>query len=175
LAFKEKAGRGEREHIIPLLMSERREYSGKVAMNRGIVLTAFALSILFPVKALATMAVCTNCGEIHFGAWLPCDNCGLACDEKTNLMHVCLWFSDHHMSVRTLENFGKVIKILHPEFPDFHDPIWAFFRYIADTYPESGIMSTQLFRLPEPLQTKIPSTLRGLKLPVFEIEMGRSH
>jgi hypothetical protein len=144
-------------------------------MKRIILMTAVTLSILIPVQALATMAMCPNCGEIHFGALVPCDKCGFACDKKTDLMPVCLLFSDHHMSVRTLENFGKVMKILHPAFPDFDERMWALFQYIANTYPESGIVNSETFRLPDPLQAKIPSTLRGLKLPVFEIERGRSH
>lgn len=144
-------------------------------MKETVFWGAFALSILIPAQGLATMAMCPNCGEIHFGAWVPCDKCGFSCDEKSNLMHVCLLFSDHNMSVRTLENFGKVIKNLQPEFPDFDERVWAFFKYIADTYLESGIVNTQFFRLPEPLQTKIPPKLRRLTLPVFEVEWRSGH
>lgn len=141
-------------------------------MKKAFLCGAFALSILLPVQALATMAMCPNCGEIHFGAWVPCDKCGFECDGKSNLMHVCLVFSDHNMSVQTLENFGKVMKILKPVFPDFDERMWAFFKYIADTYPESGIVNAQVFQLPVPLRARIPSMLKRLKLPVFEIERG---
>ena len=138
-------------------------------------MTAFMLSILFPVQSWTTIAMCPNCGEIHWGAWVPCDKCGFQCTKKSDLMKVCVLFSDHHMSIRTLKNFGKVVTILRPEFPDIDERMWALFQYIAVTYPESGLIKTKEFRLPEPLKTKIPTALKNLKLPVFQMESSRSH
>jgi len=142
----------------------------EVTVKTGVLVAAFTLLILFPVQALATLAMCPNCGEIHFGALVPCDKCGFDCKKDTDLIQACILFSDHNWSVKTLENFGKVMRDLRPVFPDFSERFWAFLQYIADKYPDSGIINAQIFRLPGPLHDKIISGLKGLNLPVFEIE-----
>ncbi|MBB5547388.1 hypothetical protein [Paraburkholderia fungorum] len=49
-----------------------------------------------------TTAVCKACGELKFGAWLPCGKCG----KTTN----SLWLSDHYLSEHGLKVASQAIK-----------------------------------------------------------------
>lgn len=56
-----------------------------------------------------TMAVCLMCGEIKFGALLPCAHCGkkpVGTDEAAK----SLVFSDHHYNKTALEAISNLIK-----------------------------------------------------------------
>lgn len=49
-----------------------------------------------------TTAVCKACGELKFGAWLPCDNCR----RTTN----SLFLSDHYLTEDGLKRASESIK-----------------------------------------------------------------
>jgi hypothetical protein len=145
-------------------------------MFKKVFCIVFVLVAVASTHAWATHVVCLNCGEVHFGALVPCDKCGFEpmkmLESEPNFISVFILFSDHHMSKKTLENFGAVVKKLKPVFPDFGVRFWALLHYVAQTYPNAGIINASKFKLPPSLQERIVTGVESLGLPVFEIEPG---
>src|SRR5215831_4148 len=63
------------------------------------------------LRGVSTMthAVCFKCGEMKFGAWVPCSACGArpASDREINLS---MAMTDHYFDLETLEQMGAKIK-----------------------------------------------------------------
>ncbi len=54
-----------------------------------------------------TWALCHGCGGTKFGAIVPCPECHL---DSTGNFEMDVRFSDHHISHRTINEFGAVLK-----------------------------------------------------------------
>jgi hypothetical protein len=75
-----------------------------------------------------TTALCFNCGETKFGAWCPCGKCGVdTCGNR----ELDILFSDHRMTVTTLEKFGGLIRQLARVTSDPGVRFWAFISYVS--------------------------------------------
>ena len=75
-----------------------------------------------------TMALCFNCGNTKFGAICPCPECGVT---TTGDMNLDIMFSDHHMSVATLEAFGEVVRAIRRQCDDQQLRFWSFIRFVS--------------------------------------------
>lgn len=80
-----------------------------------------------------TMALCFHCGSTKFGAICPCPQCEV---NSTGNMHLDITFSDHHLSVSTLEAFGEVIRALRTACEDDELRFWSFIRYVSVHHPD---------------------------------------
>ena len=56
-----------------------------------------------------TMAVCFRCGELKFGAFTPCQSCGVTPSSDDDLI-VSIAMTDHYHSVADLEQMGQRIR-----------------------------------------------------------------
>jgi hypothetical protein len=56
-----------------------------------------------------TVAVCLNCGELKYGSWVPCQNCGFNPETDEDVTK-SLIVSDHHHSKEELEGISNKIK-----------------------------------------------------------------
>lgn len=56
-----------------------------------------------------TQAVCFNCGEIKFGAYLVCDKCGKTPHTDDELI-LSLAMSDHYFKIDDLLQIGRDVK-----------------------------------------------------------------
>lgn len=78
-------------------------------------------------------ALCLFCGTIKHGAFMDCKACGSSAFDESNIN---LAFTDHHLDVSTLEEFGRVIKHLNAIAPDQESALMSFFRLITERHPE---------------------------------------
>ena len=79
-----------------------------------------------------TQALCLSCGNTKFGAIVPCPHCGVAScgDMKTDIA-----FSDHRLTLASLEALGGVIKAIRPFSEDPTERFWTFMEYISVNHP----------------------------------------
>lgn len=56
-----------------------------------------------------TMAVCHNCGEIKFGAFVPCPKCHDFPQTEDELI-LSLAMTDHYFDMRTLRQMGSAVR-----------------------------------------------------------------
>ncbi|HHY84553.1 MAG TPA: hypothetical protein GYA07_03325 [Verrucomicrobia bacterium] len=69
-------------------------------------------------------------------------------------------FSDHHLDVETLREFGSVIRAIEGSGADPSTRFWAFLDYVSEHHP--GILRAEL----EPeMKAKVTEALRGVALP----------
>lgn len=54
-----------------------------------------------------TMALCTGCGSMKFGAWLPCKSCGVG---STGMKDLDIFMSDHYLGESGLAFLSRVVK-----------------------------------------------------------------
>lgn len=73
-----------------------------------------------------TMALCLYCGDTKFGALIPCPNCKA---DSTGNMNLDIAFSEHPMSVATIEAFGEVVRAIRRVCEDDEMRFWAFASY----------------------------------------------
>jgi hypothetical protein len=86
-----------------------------------------------------TQALCLNCGETKFGAICPCPECGVA---STGDMSLDIAFSDHHMVVETIAEFGRVVRAIRMVCDDDELRFWSFISFVSSGHPE--ILSVEL-------------------------------
>lgn len=81
-----------------------------------------------------TKALCFQCGEIKFGALVPCFACGAAAVA----IDLNIAFSDHHIVHDSLVDLGNVIKAINEadETQDQSLRLWTFLRYVTVNHPE---------------------------------------
>lgn len=80
-----------------------------------------------------TWALCLNCGATKFGAICPCPDCGVA---STGDMNLDIAFSDHHLSVSTLEGFGGVVRAIREVCGDDELRFWSFIHHVSQHHPD---------------------------------------
>jgi hypothetical protein len=56
-----------------------------------------------------TTATCFNCGEIKFGAFVPCKHCGELPKEDEDWI-LSLAMTDHYFDLNTLKQMGEAVK-----------------------------------------------------------------
>ncbi len=81
-----------------------------------------------------TLALCFNCGNIKFGAFNPCDECGYS-PNNDMLRDASIGFSDWVLSDEEFRRYASVIKRIHALSDDDELCVWTFFRYISKNYP----------------------------------------
>ena len=79
-----------------------------------------------------TWALCFNCGSTKFGALLPCPECQAA---STGDISLDIAFSDHHMAVESLEEFGAVVRAIRQVCEDDQLRFWSFIYYVSTRHP----------------------------------------
>lgn len=112
-----------------------------------------------------TNALCLACGGIKFGALNPCPACG---SGSTGNMNLDILFGDHHFHLRTLEQFGAVIKTIQQAPAEAAVQHRAFLLYISDYHPSVMQVSPRAnWVLP------VRAFLNTLTLPTVEL-LGRN-
>ena len=86
-----------------------------------------------------TQALCFHCGETKFGALCPCPECQ---SGPTGDIQLDIAFSDHHMSVETIQGFGRVIKAIRMVCEDDALCFWSFISFVSTHH--SDILSVEL-------------------------------
>ena len=112
-----------------------------------------------------TLALCFRCGEIKFGAWVPCQKChgGPSGNKRLDLL-----FSDHHFAPATLEALGRMIMNIRSVGSNDVESFWTFMEYISRNYPQIIVVS-----IPEEFKTKVADLLAFLELPRIELRSGQ--
>jgi hypothetical protein len=80
-----------------------------------------------------TWALCFNCGATKFGALCPCLKCNV---NSTGDINLDIAFSDHHLAVKTLEEFGAVVKAIRQVCEEDELRFWSFIHYVSSRHPE---------------------------------------
>jgi hypothetical protein len=80
-----------------------------------------------------TQALCLNCGETKFGAICPCPSCQVASTGDINLD---IAFSDHHMDLETLKEFGEVVRAIRRVCEEDELRFWSFISFVSSHHPE---------------------------------------
>jgi hypothetical protein len=113
-----------------------------------------------------TMALCFNCGETKFGALCPCPACQVSSTGNAGLD---IAFTDHYYAVKTLEEFGAVIRKIQTLTEDKGRRFWTFIHYVSENHP--SILKVDL----EPAaKAGVMETLRGVVLPSVTLRPSRS-
>jgi hypothetical protein len=63
----------------------------------------------------------------------PCDACQVA---STGNVGLDIAFSDHHMDVETLKEFGDVVRAIHSVCEDGELCFWSFIAYVLEHHPD---------------------------------------
>ena len=104
-----------------------------------------------------TTALCLNCGELKWGALLPCRACGLSATGNPQLD---IAFSDHNVRVSTLKALGAAMRRLREVCGDDKVRYSAFLQYVSVNYPK--IISV---RLEPEMDRRAQEVLARLDLP----------
>ncbi len=125
------------------------------------------LLMMLPSVALASSALCFNCGELHSGPLSACDKCGFQPDIENST----LWttFSDRFMTPQMLTHFGKVMQLIAAATPDFEERLWVFFQHLIENYPEMGIIDPSSLQIPDKYRESVPRLIKELKLPTLDL------
>ena len=113
------------------------------------------------------MALCFGCGEIKFGAICPCPKCQV---KSSGDMGLDIAFSDHHLDVETLKEFGGVIRAIQSGGGDPSTRFWAFIHFVSEQHP--SILKVDL--KPE-MKVKVAEALRGVTLPPVTVRESPIH
>jgi hypothetical protein len=114
-----------------------------------------------------TWALCLNCGETKFGALCPCPACQAGSTGDINLD---IAFSDHHMSVETIKEFGEVVRAIRRVCEDDESRFWSFISFVSTNHPE--ILQVEL--APEQAGQCAEILARANPHPVVLRESGRT-
>jgi hypothetical protein len=111
-----------------------------------------------------TKALCLNCGEIKWGALIPCPHCGAPdCGD----MDINIYFSDHNFKVDNLEKIGTILKeVVKIDEKDKVVLFWTFMKYMADNYPNI------VKKLNLELATQ-PERIKKVEKHIKELEIGK--
>jgi hypothetical protein len=80
-----------------------------------------------------TWALCLNCGETKFGALCPCPSCQAGSTGDINLD---IAFSDHHMAVETIKEFGEVVRAISRVCDEDELRFWSFIYFVSSHHPD---------------------------------------
>jgi len=80
-----------------------------------------------------TFALCLNCGEMKFGVFGACPECNVDSNEYERIN---LDFSDWALSIKEMEEYGRVIKEIHAHENNDKTCFWAFILYVSKCNPE---------------------------------------
>lgn len=82
-----------------------------------------------------TTALCTACGAMKFGAWLPCKSCGVGSTGNRNFD---IFMSDHYLDDRALSFLGSVVARIRGGVVDPESAQQLFMYYAVQTLPGLG-------------------------------------
>ncbi len=109
-----------------------------------------------------TWAMCLKCGDIKFGAFVPCENCHTASSGNVGLDVV---FSDHRIARESLERLCDVMHAIREFSDDDELCFWTFIHYVSTHHPR--LLEVEL---KDEIRPKVESMLQALALPVLELE-----
>jgi len=111
-----------------------------------------------------TQALCLSCGNVKFGALVPCPKCGV---PNCGNIDVNIAFSDHHLSEAALKALGGIIHAIEPHSSDPAERFWTFIEYVSLNHPR--ILKVNL--APEAKET-CDAILAKATLP--QLDLGKS-
>ena len=110
-----------------------------------------------------TTALCLTCGETKFGAFCPCSNCKA---PATGNQGLDINFSDHRMSVSSLERLGAIIKSIRTKTDDDEVVFWTFISYMS-SHPSEVLKADP----PNQFASAISDVMANVSLPVVDLEL----
>jgi hypothetical protein len=110
-----------------------------------------------------TWAMCLNCGDIKFGAFVPCPRCQSASTGNAGLD---VAFSDHRISKESLEQLCSIMRAIRQSSDDDELCFWTFIHYVATYHP-----SVLEVELKDEIRPRVESMLKELNLPVISLQM----
>lgn len=110
-----------------------------------------------------TTALCLNCGSTKFGALCPCPNCE---SPATGNQGLDINFSDHRMTVASLERLGSVIKTIRTKTSEDELVFWAFISYMS-SHPSDILKADP----PTELASAVAELRSTLELPLVDLEL----
>ena len=110
-----------------------------------------------------TLALCFNCGDLKFGALVPCPSCSAPATGDVNLD---IAFSDHRISEDDLGKLGEVVAAIKTQSEDQQLCFWTFIHYVSVHHP--SILGV---KLSPDVQASAEAILGGLTLPKFTVEL----
>ncbi|MGC4043920.1 MAG: hypothetical protein QM758_08990 [Armatimonas sp.] len=113
-----------------------------------------------------TWALCHGCGCTKFGAIVPCPECDVA---STGNFEMDILFSDHHITHRTIDEFGAVLKAIYAATNDPGFGHFTFLVHVVDNYPDMGLGVGKT----SPGLTAARELLATLDLPPVTLEPSR--
>lgn len=111
-----------------------------------------------------TFALCFSCGNTKFGAVCPCEKCGVASTGDAGLD---IAFSDHHISSKTIGQFGDVIQSIQTMDEDPMVRFWVFMRFITEYHGD--ILSAQP---PDDFADRVDAVYSKASFPTITVEPG---
>ena len=109
-----------------------------------------------------TIALCIACGELKFGAFVPCPKCGFR-PNSDNDVCASLAASDHNMTIEQMKDLGERVKSgwqIKPTEEDKRrlEPVLALFRKMVGRppVPQRTMGSPPAVRLKQTGQTYQP-------------------
>lgn len=123
-----------------------------------------------------TVAVCTNCGELKYGAWCTCPVCksdGL--DGEVGIL-----LSDHNLSEDELSRIGNAIHVIHDTELDDEIRFHLLTYYLARKWPkllecDIDTVEPQLLKQLDTLYRSKLASLPGQEDPDLKVSPVRQH
>lgn len=110
-----------------------------------------------------TCSLCFTCAHVKWdGIFVPCSNCG---GTGTGFCELDMLFSDHHLSVSTLEGFGSVLRSIHRVVENPEVRLWAFMYHVSRHHP-----SLLRFDVPPSQEERFAAMLERAEPPVVIVE-----
>jgi hypothetical protein len=80
-----------------------------------------------------TNALCLSCGDLKWGAFCQCQQCGYSPHQPGDLD---IFFSDHTFSIKILKSLGEVIKQIKIHCPQENKSLFIFLYYVSQQSPK---------------------------------------
>lgn len=105
-----------------------------------------------------TAALCTACGNLKFGAWLPCKSCGTS---STGNQSLDIFFSNHYLDREALAFLGTVIARIRRVAPEPETGHRLFLYFVSKNLP--GLMKLEVDAAQ---RSELESLLKTAAVPV---------
>ena len=111
-----------------------------------------------------TWAMCLSCGDIKYGALVPCSKCEA---PPTGNMALDIAFSDHRIPREKLLELGSVVSEIHRICDDESLCLWTFLQYVTLHHPK--ILEIDL---KEEARDAVENVLARLNVPPLSVTSG---
>lgn len=103
-----------------------------------------------------TWAICLNCGDMKFGAMVPCPTCHVT---SVGNLGLDIAFTDHRMAKESLEQLSAIMLTIRRSCADDELCFWAFIHYVAVHHP-----TVLAVDLKDEIRPQVEAILRDLNL-----------